>query len=135
MVPGEHGLNPAHRNAPQTTIPLPLGCRPGQTRELEDISGQAGLWLSVPVPPRGSRGAPGGCGAGRALGTAPACRELAGAIRVYISMIFSLPLQLIMRQDQEEPGDAGGPGSLSETAPSLNKNPSVASKLSLPFMP
>lgn len=49
-------------------------------------------------------------------------------------MIFSLPLQLIMRQDQEEPGDADGSGSFSEMAPSLNKTPSVASKLSLPFV-
>lgn len=49
-------------------------------------------------------------------------------------MIFSLPLQLIMRQDQEEPGDADGPSSFSKAAPFLNKNTRVASKLSLPFL-
>lgn len=44
-------------------------------------------------------------------------------------MIFSLPLQLIMRQIQEEPGDANGPGSFSK-----KQNPSAASKTSLPFV-
>lgn len=60
--------------------------------------------------------------------------QRAGWSRVYISMIFSLPLQLVMRQDQEKPGDAYKPSSSRGKAPSLNKNPSVAPKLSLPFV-
>lgn len=63
----------------------------GSTQGPEEVDwriSEPQAWLCPALPSGEAEGAPSGCGAGRALGTVPSCRELAGAIRVYISMIF-----------------------------------------------
>lgn len=136
---GELQPHPAHRGremppTPQKNLSPPLDLLKARTQWSQGyLSPMLGSAFLSPVPRRRSRGGPARLRRWPCPWHGPQLQR-AGAIRVYISMIFPLPLQLIMRQDQEEPGDADGPGSFSEMASSLNKNPSVASKLSLPFV-
>lgn len=140
-VPGEHRVNSSRtlpteggKCPPHHNLSRPLDLLKAQTQWTQGyLSPMLGSAFLSPVPRRRSRGGPARLRRWPCPWHGPQLQR-AGAIRVYISMIFPLPLQLIMRQDQEEPGDADGPGSFSEMATSLNKNPSVASKLSLPFV-
>lgn len=94
------------------------------------------VWLcfhplrAVPGKPRRS---PSCCGGGRALGMVPSCREPAGAITFYISMIF-----LSATAANNEAGSGGDRGCqqirLLRQDGGLNKNPSMASEPSLPFV-